>query len=373
MSSSPLSEPPDLTSDTTISTSPSAIPRTPASASKQTPTQSTTTTAISFDPNSSTDRLLARTAGMRIDTPTPYPRLLLEPHITIRLPPTTSPTLTDRISTTLQTRHGSTLLLRHGPDASPTRTANRLAQRAHRLAHPITRRPHSPDAFLASIAQPPAHTTTALPPSFLATASRALTQAQAAQLLGNNHLPPLFVYGHWMFPAQLAGALGDANALRRWTQRMVPAALEGWNRYCVRGRAPTAALLPHGCTRLRYYVREVVEQRRVEGRLVLGVSAEQHARMDALLEVREREQGMMGSEADEGGAVWGKKEVVVGVRVAGAEREMKLRALVYVWEADALDLHIFKQDKVWTPELYVDWYCRARRERASVDGTVSLE
>ncbi|KAK7729010.1 hypothetical protein SLS57_002242 [Botryosphaeria dothidea] len=366
MSDSSLSsEPPDLTSETTISTSPSGVPHTPNSTPKQTPYHSFSSGG-SFDPNSSADRLLARTAGMRIDTPTPYPRLLLEPHITVRLDHTLDPEEADRTATTLQSRYPTTVLIRHSPEPSPDSTARRLAARKHRKAHPITRAANEPDAFLASIAQPPPGTV-ALPPSFLATAKRALSQAEVTPLFDATSPPPLFVYGHWQFPAQLAGALGagpapSAAAIKHWTQRMVPATLGGWNRYCVRGAAPTAAVLPHGCARLRYYIRDVVEQEGVEGRLVLGLSAEQHARLDGLLEVGLQDMGVATEEK-----VWGKREVLVGTRVAGSEGMMSVKAVAYVWEGDPLDLHIFKQDKVWTPELYVDWHCRARRQRSDGD------
>ncbi|GME44601.1 hypothetical protein GTA08_BOTSDO04395 [Neofusicoccum parvum] len=282
---------------------------------------------------------------MRIDTPSPHPRLLLEPHLTYALPPAVPPTTI----TALHAHYRSAVLTRHTRAPSPS-TPTRLAARAHRAANPIPLRA-TRSAFSASIAGPTAPV--ALPTSFVDTAANLLQQADVEELR-RAAVPPLFVYGQWMFPAQMAAALGRAGAVAG-APRMVPARLGGWNRYCVRGRAPTAGVVEHGCERVRYYVRDVVEQEGVEGRLVVGVTGEEWERLDRLVGVGEER-------------VFGKREVEVGVRVEGTDGVVRVKAGVYVWEGDPLDLHIFKEDKVWTPELYVDWHYRTRREMAEAEG-----
>lgn len=408
--SSPLyTEPPSLTSDKTASTSPTAQPRTPtdgtAKAAQQRHHQRSTADSsnspssptATFNPASSADRQLARAAGMRIDTPTSHPRLLLEPHITIELDRArfaNDAAEVDRAASALLAHHGNKLLLRTtdsnaGDDDEEELewAARRRQARAHRAANPISVA-STIGAFTASIS-PQDTASVQLPASFLATANRALSVKAAEAWLRNEQSAnyserqplPLFVYGHWMFPVQMAAAVlfgggggGDAGGasaeqptdddIKEWTGRMVPAVLgnggaEGgaWHRYCVRGRAPTAALLEKGNPRLKYYIRDVGEQGPVEGRLVLGVSAEQWDVLDVFLEV--------GASANGGGRIWGKRVVQVGVRVEHQRNLVPLRAVTYVWEGDPMDLHIFKVDKVWTPELYVEWHCRTRREMAA--------
>ncbi|KAB2576447.1 hypothetical protein DBV05_g4924 [Lasiodiplodia theobromae] len=400
---SPLStEPPSLTSDKTISTSPTAQPRTPTDgtpkAAQQRRHQRSTANSPSspittFNPASSADRQLARAAGMRIDTPTSYPRLLLEPHITLELDRArfaNDAAEVDRAASALLAHHGNKLLLRTtdsnaGDEKELEWAARRRQARAHRAANPISVASTS-GAFTASIS-PQDHNTAVvqLPASFLDTANRVLSAELAEAWLWNEQSAdynqrqplPLFVYGNWMFPVQMAAAVlfggGDGGAsaeqptaadIKEWTERMVPAVLgnegaEGgaWHRYCVRGRAPTAALLEKGNPRLKYYIRDVGEQGPIEGRLVLGVSAEQWDVLDAFLEV--------GANTSGGERIWGKKVVQVGVRVKHERNLVPLRAVTYVWKGDPMDLHIFKVDKVWTPELYVEWHCRTRREMAA--------
>lgn len=408
--SSPLyTEPPSLTSDKTISTSPTAQPRTPTDGTTKAAQQrrhqrstadssnSPSSPTATFNPASSADRQLARAAGMRIDTPTSYPRLLLEPHITIELDRARfadDAAEVDRVAGAMLAHYGNKLLLRTtdsnaGDEEELEWAARRRQARAHRAANPISVA-STTGAFTASISPQDNNTAVVqLPPSFLATANRTLSANAAEAWLRNEQSAdyserqplPLFVYGHWMFPVQMAAAVlfgggdgaGSASAdelqptaedIKEWTNRMLPAMLgnqgaEGgaWHRYCVRGRAPTAALLEKGNPRLKYYIRDVGEQGPVEGRLVLGVSAEQWDVLDAFLEV--------GASTSGGQRIWGKRVVQVGVRVEHERRLVPLTAVTYVWEGDPMDLHIFKVDKVWTPELYVEWHCRTRREMAA--------
>ncbi|KAL1637034.1 hypothetical protein SLS58_009474 [Diplodia intermedia] len=380
---------------------------------------------------------------MRIDTPTPYPRLLLEPHLTIELDRAAfnhDQALIDRATELLLARHGGGKLLVRttgGPDddnSSLAWAARRWRARAHRAANPISVA-STRGAFAASISaaggggdgggRQQQQPTVTLPAGFLATADRALSASAAAAWRLNERerlaALPLFVYGHWMFPTQLAAAvLGGggggaqqqhqqheqptAESVEQWTQRMIPAVLTttttttttgnsggdgdgdddaddaadaDWHRYCIRGPVPTAALLDRDSPRLRYYLRDVGERGGagrppVEGRLVLGVSAEQWRALDRFLGVVDdvvvvggEDEGDKGGEKKRG-ALWGKREVRVGVRVAGArESTTRLRAVAYVWEGDPMDLHIFKVDKVWTPELYVEWHGRMRKEMAA--------
>ncbi|OJD30601.1 uncharacterized protein BKCO1_5800057 [Diplodia corticola] len=444
--SSPLSSnPPSLTSGPTIPTSPTAEqPPTPTDLTpKPQPlhqhptTRSNSSTPLTFDPASPADRELARAAGMRIDTPTPYPRLLLEPHLTIELDHRRfahNPALLDRAAAALLARHGgSKLLIRttNGPDDADTndpdaqRWATRRRQaRTHRAAHPISVA-STRGAFAASIGQLPRQRqqqqqqqqrAVSLPAGYLATEDRALSATEAAALQqldegqivragdrGRRLCLPLFVYGHWMFPTQMAGAVlagggagrGEQPApevIEQWTQRMLPASLlnddddgggggggGGWHRYCMRGASPTAALLERNDVRLRYYLRDVGDHPPpvVEGRLVLGMSAEEWECLDRFLQVAQDGDGE-GEGGQQPSRMWGKREVQVSVRVAQEGQGLagtttttttttttRLRAVAYVWEGNPMELHIFKMDKVWTPELYVEWHGRMRKEMAA--------
>ncbi|KKY15995.1 hypothetical protein UCDDS831_g07379 [Diplodia seriata] len=375
---------------------------------------------------------------MRIDTPSPHPRLLLEPHLTITLDRALfnhSQLLIDRATSALLARHGGGKLLVRttgGPDddnSSLEWAARRWRARAHRAAHPISVA-STRGAFAASISGDGGgggRQQQQLPAGFLATADRRLSaDAAGAWRLNERERErrrrqplPLFVYGHWMFPTQLAAAavLGGGGgrgggggggawqqhqrqqqptpaSVEHWTQRMLPAVLTttttttttgnnsgpgdadadadapDWHRYCIRGRVPTAALLDRGSPRLRYYLRDVGERGGppVEGRLVLGVSAEEWAALDGFLGVVGEDEGEKGGEKESERRLWGKREVWVEVRVAGAQQRESttaLRAVAYVWEGDPMDLHVFKVDKVWTPELYVEWHGRMREEMAA--------